>query len=462
MTLHPLYSDEKPPERFTYPFGYEPHPLCQQAATEVQTYIASHKELQDDADRGKMFGVLVCEQQGQLVFLAAYSGLLAGRNDWDYFVPPVFDAQQPDGYFKQEERAISAMRAETDRESRKQRSQKLQRWLFDQYRMLNAEGQSSLLVDIWQGYYRDRVVRKFPLPPGGTGDCCAPKLLQYAYQHGLQPRCMAEFWWGQSPRQEIRHHLQYYPACSGKCKPVLSWMLKGLNVDPDPDTLSHPRKPIAIVYEDDSLLVVDKPSGVLSVPGRNETYSVETVMREHYPDSYVAHRLDMGTSGLLIVAKTLDSYRNLQDQFLHHEVRKRYVAVLEPLAAGQIPCPAKGTIRLPMRPDMTNRPLQMVDMEHGKTAVTNYEFIDSNTVSLTPHTGRTHQLRVHCAHPDGLGRPIQGDELYGHTGPTTSRIHPDDTDRLMLHAAEIWFRHPVTNQPMHFVLPLRHDKLHLI
>ena len=170
MTLHPLYSDEKPPERFTYPFGYEPHPLCRQAATEVQTYIASHKELQDDADRGKMFGVLVCEQQGQLLFLAAYSGLLAGRNDWDYFVPPVFDAQQPDGYFKQEERAISAMTAETDRESRKQRSQKLQRWLFDQYRMLNAEGQSSLLVDIWHGYYRDRVVRNFPLPPGGTGE----------------------------------------------------------------------------------------------------------------------------------------------------------------------------------------------------------------------------------------------------------------------------------------------------
>ena len=333
MTLHPLYSDEKPPERFTYPFGYEPHPLCRQAATEVQTYIASHKELQDDADRGKMFGVLVCEQQGQLLFLAAYSGLLAGRNDWDYFVPPVFDAQQPDGYFKQEERAISAMTAETDRESRKQRSQKLQRWLFDQYRMLNAEGQSSQLVDIWQGYYRDRVVRKFPLPPGGTGDCCAPKLLQYAYQHELQPRCMAEFWWGQSPRQEIRHHLQYYPACSGKCKPVLSWMLKGLNVDPDPDTLSHPRKPIAIVYEDDSLLVVDKPSGVLSVPGRNETYSVETVMRERYPDSYVAHRLDMGTSGLLIVAKTLDAYRDLQDQFLHHEVRKRYVALLDRFSA---------------------------------------------------------------------------------------------------------------------------------
>ena len=239
-------------------------------------------------------------------------------------------------------------------------------------------------------------------------------------------------------------------------------MLKGLNVDPDPDTLSHPRKPIAIVYEDDSLLVVDKPSGVLSVPGRNETYSVETVMRERYPDSYVAHRLDMGTSGLLIVAKTLDAYRDLQDQFLHHEVRKRYVALLEPPAAGQVLCPAKGTIRLPMRPDMTNRPLQMVDMEHGKTAVTDYEFIDSNIVSLTPHTGRTHQLRVHCAHPDGLGRPIQGDELYGHTNPTTSRIHPDDTDRLMLHAAEIWFRHPVTNQPMHFVLPFRHDKLHLI
>lgn len=465
MVIHPLHTDIPRPERFTYPFAYEPHPLCQLAAKEVQQEIA-----RINPQEGKMFGVLVVEAtpdpsraRGESYdFLAAYSGLLAGRNDWDYFVPPVYDAQQPDGYFKTKEREISQLSTLNCQLSivncqldakRREMSQELQLWLFHQYQLLNARGETKDLVDIWQSYYnKEKLRRKFPLPPGGTGDCCAPKLLQYAYQRGLKPVCMAEFWWGPSTKTELRQHLNYYPACRGKCKPILTWMLQGLDVDPDPELLGFKRMDIPVVYEDEWLLVVNKPSGMLSSRGRIEQYSVESVMQERYPGSIIAHRLDMGTSGLLIVAKTPEVYRPLQEQFIRHQVRKKYIALLEAAddsgfsrIVRKSPCKSaaiKGTISLPLRPDPMNRPRQVVDMEHGKRAVTDYEFISPNIVALYPQTGRTHQLRIHCAHPDGLGRPIVGDELYGTKG-----------ERLMLHATEIWFTHPVTQESMHLVSP---------
>ena len=476
--IHPLHTDIARPERFTYPFSYEPHPLCQLAAHEVQEYIANQPNIREDADRGKMFGVLVVENptgepldtSERYGFLAAYSGLLAGRNDWDFFVPPVFDAQQPDGYFKTKEREISHL-GDLSPITSKQMSQDLQLWLFHQYRLLNARGEEKDLVDIWQEYYnRPKLKSKYPLPPGGTGDCCAPKLLQYAYHQGFHPVCMAEFWWGASTKTELRQHLEYYPACRGKCKPILTWMLEGLDVDPSPEALGLQQLEIPIVYEDDYLLVVNKPSGLLSIPGRIETYSVQSVMQQYYPDCLVAHRLDMGTSGLLIVAKNMEIFKILQQQFIRHEVKKKYLAMLEasdlhgltqegfikasdlhgltqtihnsPLSSAA----KKGTISLPLRPDPMNRPRQIVDMEHGKRAVTDYEFLSNDLVALYPQTGRTHQLRIHCAHPDGLGRPICGDELYGFG-------HSHGDKRLMLHAAELWFRHPVTQEEMHFQLP---------
>ena len=453
MRVHPLHSDIAKPERFTYPFCYEPHPLCQLAAKEVQAEIA-----RINPQEGKMFGVLVVEPPSPLTshpsplfFLAAYSGLLEGRNDWDYFVPPVYDAQQPDGYFKQQEKIISLTSHLSSLTSKKM-SQKLQEWLFHQYQLLNARGEVKDLVDIWQDYYdRPKLREKFPLPPGGTGDCCAPKLLQYAYLHGLKPICMAEFWWGESTKTELRQHLNYYPACRGKCKPILSWMLQGLEVDPDPELLGFQKMDIPVVYEDEWLLVVNKPSGMLSVPGRVSEYSVETVMKERYPGCQVAHRLDMGTSGLLIVAKSQEVYRSIQEQFVKHQVKKKYLAVLEVRGERGEVREMSGRISLPLRPDPMNRPRQIVDMEHGKRAVTDYEIISPNIVALYPQTGRTHQLRIHCAHPDGLGRPIVGDELYGF-GKANSQKQIANS-RLMLHAAEIWFTHPVTGEPMHITAP---------
>ena len=441
MKYHPLHTDIERPARFTYPFCYEPHPLCLLAAQEVQQELGRMT-----LTEGKMFGVLVvADCNDELGFVAAYSGLLEGRNDWPYFVPPVYDAQQPDGHFKQEERLISAMRDDSQREERRQRSQQLQLWLFDQYRFLNARGERRRLVDVWQDYHcSERIRRKYPLPPGGTGDCCAPKLLQYAYAQGLKPLCMAEFWWGPSPKTEVRQHGQFYPACRGKCKPVLTWMLQGLNVDPNPEEIaSTPQLDITVVYEDDTLIVISKPSGLLSVPGRIGSYSVATILSQRYPGTLLAHRLDMGTSGLMVAAKTRDAYRQLQQQFSDHTIRKTYVAQLDTsYSSPSAPRPTKGTISLPLLCDPINRPRQVVDYERGKTAVTDYEFIGNGRVRLYPHTGRTHQLRMHCAHPDGLGCPIRGDELYGRPA-----------DRLYLHAERLELTHPATGERMTFEQP---------
>ena len=434
--FHPLHTTLSKPERFTWPFCYEPHPLCLLAAEEVKREIA-----RIEPSEGKMFGVLVVDTDEGLGFLAAYSGLLEGRNDWEYFVPPVYDAQQPDGYFKTREREI--MQAE----EHKQMSQELQIWLFQQYRLLNAKGEVHDLVEIWNDYHSaPRIREKFPLPPGGTGDCCAPKLLQYAYQQGFWPVCMAEFWWGDSPKGIIRHHGQYYPACRGKCLPVLTWMLQGLQVDPDPDKEPHARHDVEIVYEDEALAVVNKPPGMLSAPGRTEHYSVATWAQERWPGSMIVHRLDMMTSGLLIVAKTAEAYHHLQDQFTARTVKKKYLALIEGTPQNE-----HGVIDLPLSSDPMNRPLQIVDTGHGKRAITEYRILHSgqhSLLALWPHTGRTHQLRVHCAHPDGLGCPIVGDELYG-----------KKADRLYLQAQAISFINPSTGKWQHIELT---DTLNII
>ena len=422
-----MSSDIPKPERFTYPFCYEPHPLCLMAAEEVKQEIERIQPTE-----GKMFGVLVVEGG----FLAAYSGLLEGRNDWDYFVPPVYDAQQPDGYFKTKEREIMQS------VDHKELSQELQLWLFRQYRMLNARGEERDLVEIWQDYHTSpRIREKYPLPPGGTGDCCAPKLLQYAYQHDLKPICMAEFWWGESPKSLIRHHGQFYPACSGKCKPVLAWMLQGLDVDPNPEEVGFPHLVPAVVYEDDSMAVLNKPAGLLSTPGRIEDYSVVTWAQQKWPGAMLVHRLDMWTSGIILVAKTMEAYHQLQAQFEARTVKKKYLAVVE-----GVPQKEHGVIDLPLSSDPLNRPMQVVDHEHGKRAITEYRVLPTTAgggclLALWPHTGRTHQLRVHCAHPEGLGCPIVGDELYG-----------KKADRLYLQAQAIAFDHPVTGKRLHFEL----------
>lgn len=448
MLFHPLLSNIPKPERFNDPFCYEPHPLCLQAVEEVKRELSKMQ-----LTEGKMFGVLVVQGDGSferekncppLGFLAAYSGLLEGRNDWPYFVPPVFDAQQPDGYFKTREREIMQS------EDHKQMSEDLQLWLFHQYQMLNAKGERKDLVDIWQDYHSSPKIRKkFPLPPGGTGDCCAPKLLQYAYSHHLHPVCMAEFWWGASPKSAIRHDGQFYPACRGKCKPVLTWMLQGLEVESAPEAANAPHLMPEIVFEDETMAVLNKPSGMLSVPGKTEDYSIATWAQRRWSGAMIVHRLDMGTSGLIVVAKTKPAYLALQEQFVKRTVGKRYIAVVD----GIVEQP-RGRIALPLTFDPLNRPRQMVDYKKGKSAVTEYEVLASGNrqtlVALYPHTGRTHQLRMHCAHSDGLGCPIVGDELYG-----------QKADRLYLHCNHLEIIHPVTQQKLCFNLekPCEFEKI---
>ena len=319
------------------------------------------------------------------------------------------------------------------KQQRKQMSDALQRWIFKQFSMLNALGERRTLTEIF-------AETTMGIPPSGAGECCAPKLLQYAYEHGLKPLCMGEFWWGESPVGEIRHHRHFYPSCSSKCKPILGHMFKGLDVDDDP-LLRNWEGEIETIYEDDWLAVINKPAGLLTTPGRNNMPSVWSIMSERWPDAsgpIIVHRLDMATSGLLVLAKNKDIHQQLQQQFEQRTVKKRYCALLD-----GIPEKKEGEIRLPLIADITDRPRQKVDFENGKEAHTLYKVVETTDgqalVHLYPITGRTHQLRVHCAHPNGLNIPITGDELYG-----------TRAQRLCLHAEYIEFEHPITGKRMEF------------
>lgn len=322
---------------------------------------------------------------------------------------------------------IATLKAE-----RKAKSNALQSWLFQQYQFLNAHGETKHLLDVFTK----------TTPPAGAGECAAPKLLQYAFQHQLRPVCMAEFWWGQSPKSEIRRHGQFYPACRSKCEPILGHMLQGLSVDDNP-LLVNPAvgKALPIIYEDDYLLVVNKPSEMLSVPGKNVQDSVYTRIKAQYPKAtgpLIVHRLDMSTSGLLILAKDKETHRYLQYQFIKKTVQKRYVALLNGLVEKD-----EGIIDLPLRVDLDNRPQQLVCYDYGKPAMTKWKVIERTNgrtlIHFFPVTGRTHQLRVHSAHPLGLNTPIVGDDLYG----TRDK-------RLHLHAAWISFRHPKSRELLEF------------
>ena len=562
------------PERMNNPLDYQPHPLCIAVCKELQAYLAEREDWKEEIDKGKMFGILIVENAqpepgvSEIGYLAAYSGQIGGRSDWDDFVPAVFDYLQPDGYFKTHEAEISGinqnirqleendhmkeaknliqqlqeerkrtiaayqekmkeakakrdarrkagnltpeeeaemvkesqfMKAELRRlkkslsekttleteyeayqtdilrlkQLRKTLSDALQQWLFSQFRMQNHEGEIKDLQEI----FRDAALRDYPqatlatsriaalkmVPPAGSGECCEPKLLQYAYLHGYKPLQMAMFWWGESPKEEIRHHLQFYPACNGKCKPILHWML------PDRvfDSKIAEKQALEILYEDDQLAVIHKPSGLLSVPGKDSSQpSVYSIMRKKYPAAsspLIVHRLDMATSGLMIIAKTDFAYHRLQNEFLHHRVQKKYIAIIgckdqeacdkiwekakkeekkelkeeekSSIASG------KQKISLPLMPDYLDRPRQIVNHAQGKEAITEYEVLDRIDathlrLALYPKTGRTHQLRVHCAHHEGLNAPILGDPLYGN----------EKASRLHLHAEEITFNHPLTGK----------------
>lgn len=530
------------PEKFTYPFYYEPHPLSILAAQDLQNYLENQKDfkhnfgLKPDAEGlviGKMFGVMIVKNaKGKLGYLAAFSGKLAESNYHKGFVPTVFDTLDENGFYKKGEAELNQLNAEIEdleqsetltkakqnlekaistfeaelkafkseikqkknerksqrgiarqelsdadfesldkdlkqqsifyhfrlkdlksegtariqklkealisieapiealKEKRATLSASLQKRLHQNYRFLNAKGETKDLLDIFDD-------AQVP-PPAGSGECAAPKLFQYAYEHGLKPIAMAEFWWGASPKSEVRKHKQFYPSCRSKCEPILGHMMQGLTVEDNPiDTVSEYKGPLDIVYEDDYLLLVNKPHEFLSVPGKHIQESVLTRMRRYLPKAkgpLLVHRLDMSTSGLLLVAKNEKTHKNLQKQFIARTVKKRYVALLD----GEI-SKTKGIIDLPLRVDLDNRPQQLVCYEHGKPAKTKFEVVGVDNgktrIHFYPITGRTHQLRVHAAHVDGLNCPIVGDDLYGKRG-----------ERLCLHAECIEFVHPVTQK----------------
>lgn len=534
------------PEKFTFPFYYEPHSLSILASEELQRELESHALLAPLFDAtnpeclpaGKMFGVLIVENQaGELGYLRGFSGKLGPYTHLEGFVPPVFDLWNKDSFFTKEEAVLNAINAQIEKlqkdsiyqhtkellqqqiasekkaiadkkqslkqlknerkvlreqqesqltplefeafnddlikqslrdkhelrvlttywqeqieatqqlirdfdthinslkEERKQKSNALQRQLFQQYRFLNYNQEEQDLLDIFEKTALQQ-------PPAAAGDCAAPKLLQYAYLNGYKPLAMAEFWWGESPKSEIRKHQHYYPACRGKCEPILGHMLQGLNVDDNP-LLVNPelQRPIEIVYEDEDFAIVNKPEEFLSVPGIYIQDSVYERMKIRYPKAtgpIIVHRLDMATSGILIIAKNKEAHKALQSQFIKKTVTKRYVALLDGIVEGN-----EGYIDLPLRVDLEDRPRQMVCFEHGKPAKTKWEVIERKNgktkVYFYPITGRTHQLRMHASHPMGLNTPIVGDDLYG-----------SKNTRLFLHAESISFKHPRTQEMVNF------------
>jgi tRNA pseudouridine32 synthase/23S rRNA pseudouridine746 synthase len=528
------------PEKFTFPFYYEPHELSKIAAQELQNYLEAQSDfdhnfgLQENQEGyviGKMFGVLVCQDEnGKLGYLWGVSGKLANSNHHDKFVPPVFDMLTQDSFFKQEEAILNqynrkiekleqseeltnareklkqteleaksdlqrqkqrikdlkierdekrasfenlsptaieqlefelseeskkesillkkmtkywnltvesqkskveSLQAEIEKlkEERKQKSSELQQRLFAEYAFLNQEQKLKSVGEIFDNN-----------PPAGAGECAAPKLLHYAFQNNLKPIALAEFWWGQSPKSEVRKHKQFYPACRSKCEPILAHMLHGIEMDENP-LLENPAegKDIEIVFEDDYLAVIHKPAEFLSVPGKNIQDSVYERVKKRYPEAtgpLIVHRLDMSTSGLLLIAKSEEIYIQLQSQFIKRTIKKRYVALLD----GIVKQP-EGIITLPLRVDLDNRPNQLVCYEYGKHAETHFKVIEirnkKTRIHFFPITGRTHQLRVHASHSLGLNAPIVGDDLYG-----------TKADRLHLHAEEITFTHPVSKEKM--------------
>ncbi|CAH0528027.1 hypothetical protein CTH30272_01684 [Allocatenococcus thiocycli] len=533
------------PEQFTFPFYYTPHPLCVLAAEQLQQHLLTQNDFEHDfgledeqAGRGKMFGVLLVQnQQGELGYLSAFSGKIADQNLLPGFVPPVYDMLTDEGFFRAETDAINAINAEykqcadnpelielkaeiqADRASYQQEEQaqrqimidgranrKLQRkqgeqtlgpdelktllddlgkqsvaeknalkylkmaWdeklavkeqrlvtlkhelselkerrktlsnalqhkLHRQYRFLNGLGQERDLVDIFANTTN-------PVPPAGAGECAAPKLLQYAFKHGFKPLALAEFWWGESPKSEVRQHKKFYPSCNSKCQPILGHMLQGMNVEPNPLAENWAEdKELEILYQDEAMVVVNKPSGLLSVPGKTIKDSAYTRLQAMFPDvegPFVIHRLDMATSGILVFALTKRANKSLQKQFMARGVQKRYMALLE----GEL-SDAEGDISLPMRGDPEDRPRQLVCFEHGKPAETHWQLIEvkngRSKVYMYPKTGRTHQLRVHSAHHMGLNMPMVGDGLYG-----------EKANRLHLHAEMLELDHPYSKERMSF------------
>lgn len=533
------------PEKFTFPFYYEAHPLSKIASKELQDYLLKQTDfyhnfgLDENSEGqviGKMFGVLVVQNESQeLGYLAAFSGKLAGTNEHHFFVPPLFDMLQENSFYKKGEEINYAVNAQVEellanpkfsqaknaldqdyafskefiakekirlrenkrqrkmqrenassemtsqeyesflddlkkqslndhfylthltkywkfrlfnaklkyerfvdelnrlKKERKERSIELQNQLFDHYNFLNAHFKSQSLRSIFE-----KTTQK--IPPSGAGECAAPKLLQFAFQNHLKPIALAEFWWGASPKSEVRKHGQFYPACKAKCEPILGHMLQGLEVDENP-MLKNPAlgKNITIVFEDESIVIVNKPAEFLSVPGKTINDSVLSRLKEMYPDAtgpLLVHRLDMSTSGILIAAKTIEAHHFLQSQFIKRTIKKRYVALLDGIVQGE-----SGIIDLPLRLDIDNRPNQLVCYEFGKQAQTHWQVIDrlenKTKVHFHPITGRTHQLRVHAAHQLGLNCPIVGDDLYG-----------QKSNRLHLHAEYLSFIHPISREQM--------------
>lgn len=453
------------------PYYYHPQLAARQVADDVLSAIGHHPQWDALFRQGKMLGILLVEPPvsvshslahvhyyNNIAYLVAYSGVVNGLDDpKHFFVPPIYDLQNPDDFYLQKDREITAINQELSASDslapskvkrlktlRRDLSISLQREIFSHFNFLNPSGIYRNVIDIFADAKRG-------LPPGGTGECAAPRLLQTAYEQGLKPLQIAEFWYGSSPAAIHRIHGHFYPSCIEKCSPILRYMIPSLTESVPASLPSGHSQALRIIYDDDYMVAVHKPSGLLSVPSKDPSQpNVEVLLHRLYPSvkgPMLVHRLDQATSGLLLAAKDASTFKSLNQMFVEKSIQKRYLARLK----GKMKSPC-GIISLPLSVNPDDRPRQVVDHQFGKEAITYYEVIDGKwgneaipadetLIALYPLTGRTHQLRVHCASPVGLDHPIVGDVLYD-----IMDDKPTSAQRLMLHAESITLQHPHTKQ----------------
>ncbi len=453
------------------PYYYHPQCAVRHVADDVLYTIEHTPQWSSLFEQGKMLGILIIENPNSITrnlsdtihylnntyYLIAYSGVVNGLEDKNhYFVPAVYDLQNPDDFYLQKDRDISdinhllassqnlsATKIKELKQERKNQSIALQKEIFSHFNFLNPSGTYKNVINIFADAKRG-------LPPGGTGECAAPRLLQFAYQHGLKPLYIAEFWYGRSPNNLQRIHGHFYPSCIEKCSPILKYMLPELSdAIPSPQESTN-AEGIRILYNDEHLVAVHKPAGLLSVPSKNlQQVNVESILHDMFPEvngPMLVHRLDQATSGILLAAKDAKTFQLLSKQFVEKNLQKRYIARLKGRLKSRC-----GIISLPLSVNPDDRPRQVVDFQFGKTAITYYEKIEDKwaneyidqeetLVALYPLTGRTHQLRVHCVSPLGLDHMIVGDDLYDFSK------NKKDAQRLMLHAESITFEHPYTKE----------------
>ena len=480
------------PQALTFPYHYRPHPWVEKAALCVRTHLDHYAQNQP----GRLVAVLVVRKNdGQIGF---YAGCDQFDSEDSFFVKS-FWQQLPAAHFPSiqtdylsealEQRAkaeeaylqfrsaarerkalrrsarlnhtadLTQLAIESQRDSREldrlkallsqaiREEEKMHyrihsetqkalyadwRHRLEQIQLSNAIGQQQSLFQLLSDSIEKEEWLKALLRSS------LPALINLARKNQDKLLAFGSFWWGRLPSHDVRQNGVFYSFAKERHARFLDFQLLGESLETNLLAVDHfAHWKADIIYEDDDLVAVNKPAGMLSVPGKHPVNNVYNTVLSLYPQAsgpMLLHRLDMATSGVLLFAKNKTTHQQMQNAFAQGWIKKRYIALLE-----KCPESLQGSINLPLCLNPLDRPRQMVSRAYGKAALTEYEVLGNEglltRVAFFPKTGRTHQLRLHAAHRRGLNSAIVGDDLYGHPA-----------ERLYLHAESLQFTHPKTGQ----------------